>query len=294
MIAAIDIGTNTIRLAIADEKTCKIILRLSKIARLGKGSNGYLQEENIQKALDILNYYESLMNHYNCTQYVAVATSAIREAKNKNALLDKANLNIEVIDGLKEASFSQKGILFVLEHLKKERWAGFDLGGGSCEFMLCDKTRIVKSFSVKLGVVKLLEQFCPTDPPTKENLRLAGLEFKSKLLQNPIDFEFDYLIGNAGTVTSLCAMDLNLKKYDYDKCENYRLCKNNVERLLEEMISMDGISRLKRYPVLEEGREDVIVVGAKVVLTIMEIFNKDCVYTTNGSLLEGLIVEHFC
>jgi exopolyphosphatase/guanosine-5'-triphosphate,3'-diphosphate pyrophosphatase len=294
MIAAIDIGTNTIRLAIADENTCKVVLRLSKIARLGKGSNGYLQEENIQKALEILDYYESLMKRYNCADYIAVATSAVREAKNKNAFLDKTHLNIEVIDGLREASLSQKGILFALEYLKKERWAGFDLGGGSCEFIFCDKTHIIESFSVKLGVVKLLEQFCPNDPPTEENLQMVGLQFKKELLKNSLDFECDYLIGNAGTVTSLCAMDLNLTKYDYDKCENYRLSKDSVKRLLEEMISMDRASRLKRYPVLEEGREDVIVVGAKVVLTIMEIFHKDCVYTTNGSLLEGLIVEHFC
>lgn len=294
MIAAIDIGTNTIRLAIADESTCKVVLRLSKIARLGKGSNGYLQEKNIQKALEILDYYDSLMKRYKCTHYVAVATSAVREAKNKNAFLDKTHLNIEVIDGSKEASLSQKGILFTLDYLKKERWVGFDLGGGSCEFIFCDKTRIVKSFSVKLGVVKLLEQFCPNDPPTEENLQMVGLQFKKELLKNSLDFEYDYLIGNAGTVTSLCAMDLNLTKYDYNKCENYRLSKHNVKRLLEEMVSMDRVSRLKRYPVLEEGREDVIVVGAKVVLTIMETFHKDCVYTTNGSLLEGLIVEHFC
>lgn len=294
MIAAIDIGTNTIRLAIADEKTCKVVLRVSKIARLGKGSNGYLQEENITKAIDILNYYKSLMKHYNCTHYIAVATSAVREAKNKNAFLDKANLKIEVIDGLKEASLSQKGILFALEYLKKEKWAGFDLGGGSCEFIFCDKTNIVESFSVKLGVVKLLERFCKSDPPTEENLQMVGLEFKKELLKNPIDFDCDYLIGNAGTVTSLCAMDLELTSYDYNKCENYRLSKYSIERLLKEMVSMDRLSRLKRYPVLEEGREDVIIVGAKIVLTIMEIFHKDCIYTTNGSLLEGLIVEHFC
>ncbi|MGC8790647.1 MAG: hypothetical protein ACP5PO_03955 [Desulfurella sp.] len=294
MIAAIDIGTNTIRLAIADETTCKLVLRLSKIARLGKGSNGYLQEENIQKALYILSYYENLMKSYNCTDYKAVATSAIREAKNKDDFLNKTYLNIEVIDGLKEAYLSQKGILYALNYLKNKRWVGFDLGGGSCEFMFCENERIVKSFSVKLGVVKLLEQFCKTDPPSKKNLFDAGLAFKDELLKHKVTFDFEYLIGNAGTVTSLAAMDLNLKTYDYEKCENYKLTQKSIEKLLNEMISMDKQSRLKHYPVLEEGREDVIVVGAQVVLSIMEVFGKDCVYTTNGSLLEGLIVENFC
>jgi len=294
MIAAIDIGTNTIRLAIADEKACKVILRLSRIARLGKGSSGYLQPENIQKAIEILDYYKSLMRDYNCIDYVAVATSAIREAKNRDDFLHKLDLKIEIIDGLKEAQLSQKGILYALPYLKERKWVGFDLGGGSCEFMFCDKTQIVKSFSINLGVVKLLEKFCNSDPPDTESLQSLSLEFKKELLKHKVDFEFDYLIGNAGTVTSLAAMDLGLSQYDYEKCENYCLNKANIEILLKTMISMDKTARLKTYPVLEEGREDVIVVGAQVVLTILEVFGQSCVYTTNGSLLEGLIVEYFC
>lgn len=294
MIAAIDIGTNTIRLAIADENTCKVVLRLSKIARLGKGSTGYLQNEHIQKALSILSEYQAIMQDYKCSHYVAVATSAIREAVNKDDFLRQTNMKIDIIDGLKEASLSQKGILFALEYLKHKKWVGFDLGGGSCEFMFCDKDHIVKSFSVQLGVVKLLEKFCNSDPPTKEGLTLASCAFRDALLPFMIDFDFEYLIGNAGTVTSLAAMDLNLRVYDYKKCENYQLKKENIERLLEEMITMDKNQRLRHFGVLEEGREDVIVVGAQIVLTIMSVFNKTEVYATNGSLLEGLIVEHFC
>ncbi|MGB9755959.1 MAG: hypothetical protein ACPLXO_03645 [Desulfurella sp.] len=294
MIAAIDIGTNTIRLAVADEKTCKVVLRLSKIARLGKGSNGYLQKENIQKALSILSEYQKIMRNYQCSHYVAVATSAIREAHNKDDFLRQTNMKIDIIDGLKEANLSQKGILFSLEHLKHKNWVGFDLGGGSCEFMFCDKDKIVKSFSVQLGVVKLLEKFCNTDPPTKESLMLASYAFRDALVPHMMDFDFEYLIGNAGTVTSLAAMDLNLHVYDYKVCENYQLKKENIERILDKMISMDKQQRLRYFDVLEEGREDVIVVGAQIVLTIMSVFNKMEIYTTNGSLLEGLIVEHFC
>lgn len=292
MKAAIDIGTNTVRLAVADENR-KIVLRKSKISRLGKGSNGYLQEGSIQRTIDILNEYQSIMQEYGCTDYIAVATSAVREAKNSQDFLKRTNLKVNVIDGLEEASLSQKGILFSLSYLKQKRFIAFDLGGGSCEFLFCDGENIIYSFSLNLGVVKLLEKYVKNDPPTQKSMEKAALEFKNELSAKKIDFDFEYLVGNAGTVTTLAAIDLGLVKYNYKAVENYELKRSNVFKLTNQFSRLTQQQRLDTYKVLEPGREDVILVGSKIVLTIMDTFDVESLLCTNGSLLEGLISKYF-
>ena len=302
--ATLDMGTNTVRLLIAQKKEgClfDFICQKSKIARIGEGfgSNKLIKKEALKRTLNILREYKSVIRKYDVKEVFAAATSAIREAQNRKWFIEnikQAGFDIEVITPQQEAELTHIGIVYMLKDIiKNGNWLAFDLGGGSTEFMFSSKNRLIDSFSIPLGGVKLLEMFIKNDPPKEEELDTAAKYFKKQLeeyIQRP--HKPDFIVGNAGTVTSLAAIDMNLTTYSFEKTEGYKLKKENIDKILTKLTSMSSQKRLETYNILEKGREDVIVVGAKIVKTILNFFDKDYIITTNGSLREGLLIKKVC
>ena len=112
-------------------------------------------------------------------------------------------------------------------------------------------------------------------------------------IYNP-EKNIDVLVANAGTVTSLAAIDLGLENYSYNKTEGYKLTLQSVDKILNKIMKLNAEQRLKEFRILEKGREDVIVVGAYLVKNLMNYFKKKYIITTNGSLREGILVEELC
>ncbi len=302
--ATIDMGTNTLRLLIAQKRdgcSFDFLYQQSKIVRIGEGfgKEKIIKESALKRTLSLLEKYRTIIKKYDVKKTFIAATSAIREAKNKDWFLDKLKekgFSIEIITPKQEASLTHTGIVYALrETIKDKRWLAFDLGGGSTEFMFSKGERLTNSFSIPLGGVKLFEMFVENDPPTDKELELASEYFKKQLSKHIGDFEeFDFIVGNAGTVTSLAAIDMSLQTYSFKKTENYKLNVDNIEKILKKLISLDAKQRLEQYKILEKGREDVIVIGAKIVLTILNFFKKSYIITTNGSLREGLLIRKVC
>ncbi len=303
IVTSIDIGTNTIRLLIAKETgECqfKFLFRKSRIARLGEGlsESGYLSDKSIERALMILSDYVEISKQFESKKVLACATSAVREAKNKEEFIKRVRslgIDLRVIDADREAYLTHKGIVYFLKNkLNNKRWVAFDLGGGSTEFMFSFGERLERTFSVPLGVVKLLEMFIRHDPPLKSELDKATSFFIDKLSKFEPDKNIDIVVANAGTVTSLAAIDLGLEKYSYEKTEGYVLRLENIGKVIDKMLKLNSHQRLEEFRILEKGREDVIVVGAYLVEKLVEYFNKDYLLTTNGSLREGVLIEELC
>lgn len=303
IFSSIDIGTNTIRIQIAKKiGSCafEFLYKESRIARLGQGllKNGCLSRESIKRAIDILKSYAELSKKYKADRIFACATSAVREAKNSNEFLKEAKkigINISVIDSDKEAYLTHKGIIYFLKDtLKNLNWTAFDLGGGSTEFIFSKGIELTRTFSIPLGVVKLLEKFVKHNPPNKEELENAVSLFIDSLNIYKPERNIDVLVANAGTVTSLAAIDLGLENYSYYKTEGYRLSLQSVNKILDRMARLNSEQRLKEFRILEKGREDVIVVGAYLVKELMVYFGKSYIITTNGSLREGILVDELC
>ncbi len=302
--AAIDIGTNTIRLLIAqilEGCRLKFLYQKSKIARLGEGlsKNNTISQSAINRALTILKDYRYVIEQYGVESVKIVATSAAREAKNREwflGILKENGFEVKIIDDKKEALLTQLGIsYFLYDTIINKEWIAFDLGGGSTEFMFSQSNRLVESVSIPYGAVKLLEMFVKHDPPKTNELEAVRVFFADQLKRYiNFDKKIDFVVGNAGTVTSLSAINLNLNRYDFQKVEGYKLLKKDINSIFKELVMFNSIERLKRFKVLEKGREDVIVVGAVVVLSILEFFLKDYLITTNGSLREGLLLEGVC
>ena len=302
--ATLDMGTNTVRLLIAQQREgClfDFLYQKSRIARIGEGfgNNKIIKKEALERTLSILREYKSILKKYDVKEVFAAATSAIREAQNRQWFVEnikKAGFDIEVITPQQEAELTHIGIVYMLKDIiENGNWLAFDLGGGSTEFMFSSKNRLINSFSIPLGGVKLLEMFIKKDPPKEEELDTAAKYFKKQLeqyIKKP--YKPDFIVGNAGTVTSLAVIDMNLTAYSFEKTEGYKLKKENIDKILTKLMSMSAQKRLETYKILEKGREDVIVVGAKIVKTILNFFDKDYIITTNGSLREGLLIKKVC
>jgi len=303
VVSSIDIGTNTIRLLIAEiTKECQFefLFRKSMIARLGEGLSeaGRLSRKAIERAIGILINYMNISKQFKSERIVACATSAVREAENGFEFVEKVRslgIDLKVIAANKEAYLTHKGIVYFLKNkLDGKRWMAFDLGGGSTEFMFSFGEKLERAFSVPLGVVKLLEMFIKHDPPLKDELDSAVAFFIDELSKFKPNKDVDLVVANAGTVTSLAAIDLGLERYSYKRTEGYILKLENVDKMLDKMLELNSQQRLEEFKILEKGREDVIVVGAYLVKRLIGYFGKDYLLTTNGSLREGVLLEELC
>jgi exopolyphosphatase/guanosine-5'-triphosphate,3'-diphosphate pyrophosphatase len=177
-----------------------------------------------------------------------------------------------------------------------------DIGGGSTELILSKETRPVKTASINLGVVHLAEQFITSDPPSEQNLAHLHHQIRKNLSLNTLtgylatsqpDVDSLSLIGTAGTVTTLAAIDQKLVDYDPIKINNYMLSRETLKAIYTRLITMPLIQR-KTIPGLEKGREDVIIPGTAILLEIMDLFQSTALTVSDAGLLEGVLLENGC
>lgn len=309
--ASVDIGTNTFRLLISDlndNGTLNQRHLKREITRLGGGfaSNGSLTEESISRGVSTLSVFSELIRINKVKKIRAVATSVVREASNGSEFVERVKdvtgLDVEIITGEEEAELALKGVLSCVK-VKTDDALVFDIGGGSTEYILSNLGKPIYSESLKLGVVHATETFLHSDPtgadeienvstlvaerlqPYIENLDRKG--FKKKL---PPDNPDITLIGTAGTITTLAAMDQGLVTYDPSKINNYLLTDKNVKRLLKTIFPL-ALNERKKLHGLEGGREDLIVAGAVIVLKTMEVFGFKEMMVSDGGLLEGVLID---
>jgi exopolyphosphatase/guanosine-5'-triphosphate,3'-diphosphate pyrophosphatase len=298
-VASIDIGTNTIRLLIADtgeRKKLKRILSKRNITRLGEGfiKKREISSKATQRSIKVLEEYLNLVNEYRAKKTFAVATSAVREAANKDEFLmgvyRSTGLEIQVVSEREEASITLTGVLSIINEAIGKTLV-IDIGGGSTEFILTEDKTLITTHSLDLGAVYLTERFIHSDPPTPlelENLR----EFVDKRLSSLpwVGLSFSSLLGTAGTITTLAAIDQEMSNYDPDKINKYVLTREAVKSLYNRLKSLNRVERCLT-PGLERGREDIILAGTIVLLNIMETLNFNEITVSDYGLLEGIIIE---
>jgi exopolyphosphatase/guanosine-5'-triphosphate,3'-diphosphate pyrophosphatase len=296
--AAIDIGSNTLRLLIGhiEENQLVPLVRDREIVRLGRNfyPGRVLSAEAMEQALRVLRRFRRRADREGVTTIRAAGTGVLREAENIDAfsaaVRDKTALELEIISGEREAGLSALGVLSVFPRLGTGTCI-FDLGGGSTEFVVLSGDRVETTVSLPLGVVGLSELFLPDDPPSEQEigqLQAYILEILFKNIQRPPSPP--RLIGTAGTVTTLAAMVQGLPSYDPDRINGSVLDRATLNRLLSHMGSLP-LERRKGLPGLEPGRADIILAGLVVVLTVMLFFQVEELLVSDAGLLEGLLLE---
>ncbi len=296
--AAVDIGTQTFRLAVACLSKHGISLKKSKLVnvRLGEGlseNGGRIVNTAMARAEDALHDFSKTIEKFSPCQVYAVATAAMRQAPNAHRLLNLAErlaIPLEIIDWKKEAAFSWKGVNYALGRLAEPSLV-VDIGGGSTEFLLAKGNKILYCNSFNKGAVNLTNKIKPSDPPTTKQKRILMKEAASLVLRvkEQLPLEPQKLVGVGGTATTLAAMDLKLDKYDPAKIRGYHLALQSLEKMWNDMNQETVMQRAMR-PGLESHRADIILAGTALMIEIMMGLNKKEIVVSDGGLLLGILI----
>jgi exopolyphosphatase/guanosine-5'-triphosphate,3'-diphosphate pyrophosphatase len=302
-LASIDIGTNSIRLLVAgcDGEKTETLDRRMVITRLGEGvdETHFLSAAAMERTAVTLSDYRSAMDRLEPAGIRAVATSALRDCRNKDEFLDSAYKVIgrkpDILSGADEASASFIGAVSDID-LDGMDEAGpilvFDIGGGSTEIIVGDHEGIVAR-SVDVGCVRMSERFLTADPPSP--VTVGRMESHIVGVLKPVISEIlppgvSLAVGLAGTVTTLSAMKQGLEVYDTDRIHHSRLSRAEVQGLFVKLASVD-VEERKRVMGIEPGRADVIVGGTAVLLAIMDLVGIDEVLVSEKDILDGLVID---
>jgi exopolyphosphatase/guanosine-5'-triphosphate,3'-diphosphate pyrophosphatase len=300
-LAGVDIGTLTCRLLIADLPShgpLKELRSERRILRLGEGvdQTKQLSPAAMDRVVRCLKEWREVIEGYRVDACTAVATSAVRDAGNRQEFLEQvkreAAFDIEIITGEEEARRTMLGIRSGLPPGVSDVLA-LDIGGGSTEFIFdrLGQKPIVRS--IDIGVVRFNERLLVHDPPTKEEIRQAreciANETKTAVA-NMENYQIGTFVGTAGTITSLAAMAQKLPSYEPARIHNYQLKLSVIQELEQGLLEKKKAASVG-LPGLEKGREEVIAAGAIIIRTVMETLGMPSVLVSDLGLREGVLID---
>jgi exopolyphosphatase/guanosine-5'-triphosphate,3'-diphosphate pyrophosphatase len=300
-LAGVDIGTLTCRLLIADIATSGLLTELRserRILRLGEGvdQTGQLSAAAMDRVIQCLREWRELIDASHVDATAIVATSAVRDAVNRDEFLDRvkheAGFEVELISGEEEARRTMLGIRSGIPHEVIDVLA-LDIGGGSTEFILDRRGQKPVVHSIDVGVVRLCERLLHHDPPTDDEVHQAR-EWVARETKVAVadmgNYQTATFVGTAGTITSLAAMAQKLSTYEPARIHNYQLQLTTIQELEQTLLSRKKSDRAG-LPGLEKGREEVIAAGAIIIRTIMETLGVSTVLVSDFGLREGVVID---
>lgn len=300
-IAAIDIGSNSTRLLVADVVDGRIeeLFRRSMVTRLADGvdMSGRLADDACGRVHAALAGYRAEMDEAGCEVSGGVATSAVRDAANgqdfATAVFERHQIPIQVIDGDRESQLTFVGVSTGPAAEGTGRTLVVDIGGGSTEFIVGEAGRLAFNVSTDIGAVRHSERFLKSDPPTSSELE-ALLAEAGKIVESSVPAQWRGDIGRgigvAGTPTVLAAVDQELVPFDPWKVHGYRITRAACESMLDRLASMPLVER-REVKGLHPDRAPTIVAGAAILLTAMRAFELDAVEVSEHDLLYGIALE---
>ena len=297
-VAAIDCGTNSTRLLVANEAG-EELRRDMRITRLGQGvdSTGRLSDEALTRNYVALEEFAGSMRALNVVRSELIATSAARDAENGDTFLQRARqitgAHVEVLSGDQEAALSLLGATSSLPDDDRPTMI-VDIGGGSTELASrLDGT--IESFSMQIGCVRVTERALGSGIVTKDSaratLKMIDAALDTALAAVPRLNELIghvRLVGLAGTVSTLASLDAGLSEYNRPAIHHRQLTLVDVIRWRDVLGATSAPGRLE-FPGMVRGREDVIVAGLFVLARIMERFNSNTLLSSESDILDGLI-----
>jgi exopolyphosphatase/guanosine-5'-triphosphate,3'-diphosphate pyrophosphatase len=298
-VAAVDQGTNSIRLLVAEpngEEGFDELARDMVITRLGQGvdETGMLSPDAVERTLEVLARYARRARALHAERIRVAATAALRDAANaaefERGVRELVGSELEIVSGEKEAQLSFLGATGGLD--APSPFLVLDIGGGSTEFVLGGDRPSV-AVSMQMGSVRLTERFVRSDPPTSGELD-AMREAVNVILDQveravPVA-EARTLVAVAGTATTVQAIALGLTFYDPERIHRTRLSRVDAERVASRLARMTTPERAA-LPVMAQGRADVIVAGAVILVEVMDRFGFDEAVVSETDILDGLVLE---
>ncbi len=297
-LAGIDCGTNSTRLLVAADDG-RTLERLMRITRLGQAvdATGRLADEAVDRTVAVLREYRAVLDRFGVDRVRMTATSAARDAANRDdffaAATEAVGVAPELLGGEEEARLSFRGATAELDPADGPFLVA-DIGGGSTEFAVGTQGDPDGVLSTDIGCVRLTEKFLHSDPPAPEELSQAfdvvrgHLEDVTRAI--PSVDEVRRFVGLAGTVTTIAAVELGLATYDRDRIHHFVLTRAAAEDVFRTLATERRSQRVHN-PGLERERADVIVGGAVILVAILRYFELAECLVSESDILDGLVAS---
>ncbi|MDH4027517.1 MAG: Ppx/GppA family phosphatase, partial [Nitrospirota bacterium] len=308
-LAAIDMGTNTFRLLIAEvlrdnEKNSYSFRQIHSariITRLGEGmhDSGMISGEAMDRGVAALKEFSDTISGHHVHRTWACATSGLRNATNSREFISRAKveagIDIEIITGEQEARLTAAGMLTDIAMPGTALMA--DIGGGSTELIFSRRSEPVLVKSLDLGVVYSAGRYMKNDPPLNEDLKNMEEDISGRIMSGAGAFrklieDDTVFIGGAGTITALAAMAQRLTRYEHSMIHNFRLTRETVKELYCAISAVTSRERAEFIP-FEPARLDIIVPGTLILFKLMETFGFNDILVSNYGLREGILIDLF-
>ena len=302
-IAAVDMGTNSFHLIIVQVKgdgSFKIIDREREVIRLGshKGKEfTWISEGEIEKAIDVLSDFAKIAQFYKA-EVRAIATSAIREAKNKGEFIDRVfeatGITVEAVDGRTEAELIYLGVQNALDVYNK-RILCVDIGGGSTEFLLGEKGISEFSESLKIGAVRLSKMFFPDYHLSMSGIDMCRQYIKDKLNSNPIihaNHNFELVVGSSGTIVAAASIICFRRTGKFKKSMNgFTFSAEEIFDLTTDVLKCESPVDRLFIEGMEIKRADIIPAGLLILSEVFKKFRLKEMTVSENALREGIIID---
>ena len=292
--AAIDCGTNSTRMLIANK--FETLDRQMKITRLGQGldQSGELSNQAMSRVIDALKDFRRSLDKHEVSEVRMVATSAARDASNSEDFFNKVESTLgvrpELLTGEEEGCLSFQGAIAELDP-SQGPFLILDIGGGSTEFVFGSE-KAENVYSSQIGCVRLTEEFFENDPPLPEELHaclsVVGGHIDDALREIPNIGDEVTLVGLAGTVSCIAAIEIGLEKYDREKIHHFHLSKDAVEDVFRTLATENKFERMSN-PGLEEDRADVIVAGTAILVKVMRQLQLTECLVSESDIMDGIL-----
>ncbi|MCH9815312.1 MAG: Ppx/GppA family phosphatase [Actinomycetia bacterium] len=297
-VGAIDCGTNSIRLLIADVSAghCHEVVRLMRTVRLGEGVDrtGRLSPAALERTFAAVSEYAAVLDEHQVVDRRFVATSASRDASNAAEFVagvqERLGISPEVISGHEEAALSFEGATANQQYPRPT--LVFDIGGGSTEFILGNDQPQTWA-SVDIGCVRLTERLVSSDPLTANDVELIEQTVEQALdaVQQEVDLGAALgAVGLAGTATTVAALVLGLPRYEPAQIDGAELSVSAVEDAVADLLAMTTAQR-QELPVMQPGRADVICSGALILRAVVRRLSAETVFISERDILDGLALS---
>ncbi|MGK2875700.1 MAG: Ppx/GppA phosphatase family protein [Nocardioides sp.] len=293
-VAAIDCGTNTIKLLIVDLSDGTRFVLESRMVRLGQGvdATGMLASEALARAFAAIDEYAALIQAHQVDRIRFCATSATRDAANAEVFTqgvrDRLGVDPEVIAGEEEARLSFDGAVRNLATTPSDPVLVVDIGGGSTETILGADGEVVIGFSMDIGSVRLHERHVRHDPITAEEIAAVNADVDAALAANPVDLSAARtVIGVAGTVTTITAGVLGLEFFDHTRIDQARMAVGDVQAQIRRLVAL-SVEQRRGLGYMHPGRADVIDAGALIWSRILDRTRVETVIASRSDILDGI------
>ncbi len=301
-LAIIDIGTNTINLAIAsiNADQYQIIYSGKEAARLGRGgiNEGKLTDDAIARGLKAIGNHVNTINKFDVDRIVAIGTSALRNCSNGIDFCQKVkeqfNIDITVISGSDEAQLIFDGVKQVMP-IGQDRVLILDIGGGSCEFIIANKNGIIWKQSFELGMARLLDKFKPSDPITPAEIKSIEMYLRSELapLYEALhNYPTATLIGTSGSFDTIAAIVAAMKHpyLNVKLSTSYNIRVANFEEVHRKIMASTAEQR-NQMPQMDKSRIDIIVLGSLFINFVVREMRIEHIFQCGYALKQGAVYQ---